>query len=168
MGAALDRRLSGLCFLGLLGNLRGEFAHQAFQHLEFGHDLAALRAALRLNRGFHFLDFCVSFAESYTEFLRGLFQLGNLAARFALLAPAPDGALNLRQEQEGNGAGRGRLGRICNTEHSEHQDGSSRDHGVDEDQYGVGHDERLFASLVPSAPGGRFEFVNHAKGYSSR
>ncbi len=97
----------------LVGDAPGEFAHQAFKHLELGDDLASLGAGAGLDGLVHLLHPVVGLVERELDGGVGAFQVGDLARGLALLLARAVARLHLQREEKEHraGAGAGRQAR---------------------------------------------------------
>ena len=82
-------------FFRLGRDLGREFAHQPFEQLQLGHDLAALGGGVRLHRGLHRVNLGVGIFKRQRETLADPLEAGDLALHLALLAPADETGMEL-------------------------------------------------------------------------
>ena len=120
-------------------NLAGEVAHQAFQNLQFGDDLLALRVGLGFGADFHVFDLGMRLVDDDTKFLVGLFQPGDLRAHSAFFALAQDRGMNLRDAEKHRGARQDGDGKVHDIEDREQKAADRGEHRGGEDNDGVRH-----------------------------
>ena len=145
IGGGLSRRhRSGRCgriiALRLFRQIGGEIAHQAFQHLQFRNDLAALFAGAGFDQFIQIVEAGAAFLRRAQESAIGRFQGGEFLRGLAALTRARKRAANLgRSQQHHHGRNEGeRDGRPQRKREPARDDGAGE--GKPRSQNGIVHE----------------------------